>query len=579
MDWTYHYQRWMHFPALDEKLRRQLCQYENDPQTLADCFSQPIDFGTGGMRGELGPGINRINVYTIRKAAEGLSRFLLAQGERAKRDGVVIAYDNRHLSREFALESAKVIGKHGIHVYLFDRLCPTPLLSYAVRQLGASAGIVITASHNPPEYNGFKVYGPDGGQITPDIAERLMAKINAVENELMISTASENELLAAGLLTLIGDELLDGYLARLKSLRETVTSPPMQKDALSIVFTPLHGTTLESITRGLKLFGYSRVSVVREQAAPDPNFTHAHSPNPEDPQAFQLAIAYGKETGADVLLATDPDGDRLGVAVKDEQGEYIALSGNQVGALLLHYLLSMRQQNDCLPERGVVVKTVVTSDMGRSIASRFGVSVMETLTGFKYIGEKMRQFAETMSHDFLFGYEESCGYVLFDLVRDKDAIQAALMMADFCAWCKTNGSSPYRMLMALYEQVGYYQEELVSLTLKGAAGQRQIAAILNGLRAAEWKAVNGLPIIMCEDYLSLRRRNLLTGKSSDIALPRANMHKYVRTDGAWFCIRPSGTESKIKLYFGVKGASMQHSRQQLSQLKEAVMARIKMLAD
>lgn len=577
LNWRSGFQRWMNYGDLDQNLRKQLVNLQEDEQTLADCFYKNIEFGTGGMRGELGPGTNRINVYTIRKATEGLSRYLTEYGEKARHGGVVIAYDSRHKSAEFALEAAKVLGKHGIRVFLFEHLCPTPLLSFSVRYLGAFAGIVITASHNPPEYNGYKVYGADGGQITLETAERLMAKINEIEDELTIDFADEQVLKQNGQLILIGNDVRDAYLERLNSLRIQPEMKEQIADQVKIVFTPFHGTSYEPVMLGLKMFGYENVSVVQEQAYPDPNFSHVVSPNPEEHQAFELAIKYGKKENADILMGTDPDGDRLGVAVKNERGEYIVLTGNQIGALLLHYWLSCKHKKGLLPSHGVVLKTIVTSEMGRAIASDFGLITVDTLTGFKYIGEKILEYEQAGEYVFQFGYEESNGYLLLDFVRDKDAVQAALIMADLCAYCKTRGKSIYEQLLLLYEKYGYYCENLFSITLKGPKGKNKMSAILTHFRGREWKEFSGKKIRVLEDYLTSERKDLVTGDITAIPLPKSNMLKYLLEDESWFCIRPSGTESKVKLYFGVKGASLEDSKQKLALLKESVLKQIECL--
>ncbi|WP_134686083.1 phospho-sugar mutase [Brevibacillus migulae] len=573
MDWKSHYQRWINFPALDKELRDQLERLQQDPQKLADCFSQPLEFGTGGMRGELGPGTNRMNVYTVRKASEGLARYLLEQEQSVQHPTVVIAYDTRHKSHDFAMEAAKVITRHGIRVCLFDRICPTPLLSYAVRHLHASAGIVITASHNPPEYNGYKVYGADGAQIALDTTEQLTAHIKNVEDELTVAVASEEDIRQNGLLHMIGQDIFASYFEQLKALR-----PAVGKGAdLSIVFTPLHGTTFASITEGLRHFGYTDVTIVQEQAAPDPDFSQVVSPNPEDPHAFKLAIDYAKRKDANLILATDPDGDRLGVAIKDPSGGYTVLTGNQVGAILLYYVLTTKLKAGKLPDNGAVVKTVVTSEMGRAIAADFGLMTIDTLTGFKYIGEKIKAFEATKEAVFIFGYEESCGYLLFDLVRDKDAVQTALILADACAAFQAEGKSLHQVLFSLYETYGYYSEDLVSLTMKGADGQKKIAEILAALRSQPFSTVNSCAVAIVEDYLSGQRKNVLTGETGKIILPASNMLKYILADETWFAIRPSGTEAKMKVYFGVKGISMEESQQKLERVKKHVMDHIKSL--
>lgn len=567
--WQDHYQRWTTFAHLDPELRAQLDSLRDDPHTLEDCFARPIAFGTGGMRGELGPGINRINLYTVRKASAGLARYVTAHGKAAMDAGVAIAYDSRHKSRTFAVEAASVLGWHGIRVHLFDRLCPTPLLSFAVRHVGAFAGIVITASHNPPEYNGFKVYGADGGQITPATAEALLTHMEEAGDELRIAAADEQALRASGLLRTISGELLQAYLERLESCR---IPPAVQSagDPVRIVFTPLHGTTYEAITKGLDAFGYRHVTVVREQADPDPSFSTVSSPNPEEHQAFRLAIQYAKKDGADLILATDPDGDRLGVAVKHPQGDYVVLTGNQTGALLLHYLLSQKRRSGALPANGVVLKTIVTSEMGRAIASDFGLATVDTLTGFKYIGEKLGEFEKTGAYTFQFGYEESCGFLIADFVRDKDAVQAALFMADVCAFHKAEGRSLYDALLQLFATYGYYMEDLHAITCRGRDGMAAMASILSRLRSRPLTEIAGKKVTVVEDYLAGERRDVALGTTALLTFPKTDALKYVLDDASWFCVRPSGTEPKIKLYVGVKGTSLEEAEKKLASLKQAV---------
>lgn len=574
-NWKRHYQRWETFAGLDHELRKHLENLREDEHMLEDCFYKNIEFGTGGMRGEMGPGINRINVYTVQKASEGLARYVSDHGTNAKEGGVVIAYDSRHKSREFAFEAAKVLGKHGIQAYVFDHLAPTPLLSFAVRHLGAFAGIIITASHNPPEYNGYKVYGRDGGQVTLEAAEKLMQKINEVADELNVEVADERTLRENGLLKIIGNQLLKTYLDGVKSSRIQSGGTTSAADQIHIVFSPLHGTTLEPITQGLKAFGYRHVTIVREQAGPDPEFSTVASPNPEEHQSFEFAIQYARKTNSDMIIATDPDGDRLGVAVKNHLGEYIVLTGNQIGALLLHYVLSHRQKTGMLPQNGVVLKTIVTSEMGRAIAADFGLSTLNTLTGFKYIGEKIGEYEKTGEYSFQFGYEESYGFLIADLVRDKDAVQTALFMADVCAYHKSLGNSIYDALLQLFAIYGYYCEDLVSMTFKGKEGIEIISDILSRLRTHPLTEISGYKVIAIEDYLAGERLLVQSGKIAPLTLPSSDVVKVQLEDGSWFCVRPSGTEPKLKIYFGVKGNSMDHAKEMLALLKQAVIARIK----
>ncbi|MFF0827428.1 phospho-sugar mutase [Brevibacillus sp. NPDC003359] len=570
-NWYEHYTRWNECESLDPELRQQLTAMHADEKQLADCFSGPISFGTGGMRGVMEPGINRINLYTIRKASAGLALYLLETYPDLPVKKVVIAYDSRRHSQLFARETATVLGQYGITTCIFKQLTPTPLLSFAVRHYCACAGVVITASHNPPEYNGYKIYGADGGQITLATAERLMEHIAAVGNELEITPATEQELYNNELLHYMDDSLLQAYLEKVKQLRVHADLSHAIREQVKIVFTPLHGTTHDSITRGLKLFGYTQVSVVEEQAVPDPNFSTVASPNPEEPEAFLLAIAYAKQLDADIIMGTDPDGDRLGVLVKNQAGDYAVLTGNQLGALLLHYLLDTKQKKGELPSNGIVLKTIVTSELGRAIATDFGVSTEDTLTGFKYIGEKIDAYQKSGAYVFQFGYEESYGYLIGDFVRDKDAVQTALLLADMCAHAKSQHKSLYDVMNDLFSRYGHYAEELVSFTCKGADGMQKISATMASLRNQPPSRISTHPIKAIEDYVSGLRTDCQTRTSTPLTLPATDTIKYFFNDHSWFCVRPSGTEPKIKIYIGVKGTSQRDAQERLFALKQSVL--------
>ncbi|MCR2822906.1 phospho-sugar mutase [Lederbergia panacisoli] len=567
MSWKTKMNEWLEFESLDKNLQETLAANQGNEKLLEDSFYKELEFGTGGMRGEIGPGINRMNIYTVRKAAEGLARFIAEQGEEKMARGVVIAYDSRHMSPEFALEVAKTVGKHGIKAYLFEELRPTPLLSFAVRYLHAYAGVVITASHNPPEYNGLKMYGEDGGQLPPLEADTIIRYVQDAGSELNIEVADEQELLQKELLTYIGEKVDNAYTEVMKSIH---LSDKVDKN-LAIVFTPLHGTANHSVRNGLLAFGFGNVTVVKEQELPDPNFSTVASPNPEEHAAFELAIRYGKEVNADVLMGTDPDADRLGVAVKNQSGDYEVLTGNQVGALMVHYILEQKRTNGTLPKNGVVLKTIVTSEIGRAIAESFGVETMDVLTGFKFIGEKIKEFEETSDHTFLFGYEESYGYLIGDFVRDKDAVQAAVFAAEVAAFYKMQGKSLYDGLMELFEKYGYYKESLRSLTLKGKDGAEQIAGIIETFRNDPPKEVNGIAVTTIEDYGTSESLDVANGVKTTIELPKSNVLKFKLADGSWFCVRPSGTEPKAKFYFAVKGESMDDSANKISGLENEVM--------
>ncbi|MEC1454529.1 phospho-sugar mutase [Bacillus haynesii] len=572
MSWRTSYERWKNKENLDSELKSLLLKAEGNEKELEDCFYKKLEFGTAGMRGEIGPGPNRMNVYTVRKASTGLAAYIGANGEEAKKRGVVIAYDSRHKSPEFAMEAAKTLAENGVQTYVFDELRPTPELSFAVRELNAFAGIVITASHNPPEYNGYKVYGEDGAQLPPADADKLIGYVNAIENELEIEAGDEAALTEKGLIKMIGEDIDQAYLDKLTSIS---VNPDLAKETeVKVIFTPLHGTANKSVRRGLKALGYEHVTVVPEQELPDPDFSTVSSPNPEEHAAFEYAIRLGEEKGADILIGTDPDADRLGVAVKNQEGRYVVLTGNQTGALLLHYLLSQKQQKGTLPDNGVVLKTIVTSEMGRDIAASFGLDTIDTLTGFKFIGEKIKQFEASGEYAFQFGYEESYGYLIGDFARDKDAVQAALLAVEVCAFYKKQGKSLYDGLLELYKSFGFYREGLKSLTLKGKEGAEQIAAILSTFREQLPLSIAGKDVVSAEDYLTGKRTLLKENKTETIDLPKSNVLKYFLEDGSWFCLRPSGTEPKVKFYFAVKGQTNKDSEALLNQLTDEVMKKI-----
>ncbi|QWG35841.1 phospho-sugar mutase [Bacillus mycoides] len=574
MNWKQEFSRWLSYAELDAELKEQLENMKQDEKKIEDSFYKNLEFGTGGMRGELGAGTNRLNVYTVRKATKGLARFIEKLGEEAKKRGVVVAYDSRHKSPEFAMEVAATLGAHGITTYVFESLRPTPVLSFAVRHLHTASGIVLTASHNPPEYNGYKVYGEDGGQLPPKEADELISYVNAVENELTVEVADVEQLKADGLLHIIGQEVDDAYAAELNNV---IINKEMVKEVgkdLKIVFTPLHGTSNISVRRGLEEVGFTDVTVVKEQELPDPNFSTVKSPNPEEHAAFEYAIRDGEKVGADVLIATDPDADRLGVAVRNHDGEFQVLTGNQTGALMLDYLLSQKKENGTLPENGVVLKTIVTSEIGRTIAKAYGLDTVDTLTGFKFIGEKIRQYEESGQYEFQFGYEESYGYLIRPFCRDKDAVQSVLFACEVAAYYKSQGKTLYDGLLEVFKKYGFFREDLVSLTLKGKDGAEQIQKMMATFRANPPKEVAGLTVVAVEDYKESIITTLQDGNKEEIHLPKSNVLKYQLADGSWFCLRPSGTEPKIKFYFGVQDDSLQNSEQKLLTIKEDIMNRL-----
>ncbi|WP_413302421.1 phospho-sugar mutase [Bacillus sp. 1P10SD] len=567
MDWKTVAKSWMEFDGLDAELQAQLEEWKNDEKQLEEAFYKNLEFGTGGMRGEIGAGTNRMNIYTVRKASAGLAAYIEEQGLEAKQRGVVIAYDSRHKSPEFALEAAKTLATKGIQTYIFDELRPTPELSFALRYLHAFSGIVITASHNPPEYNGYKVYGADGGQLPPNRADQVISKVNEIENELLIEVYGEDQLRAAGLIKTIGSEIDQAYIEKLKTISE---NPNLSEEAeVKVVFTPLHGTANKPVRSALSALGYKNVIVVKEQELPDAEFSTVKSPNPEEHAAFQLAIRDGFKVGADLLIATDPDADRLGIAVRNEEGEYVVLTGNQTGALLLDYLLSQKTEKGTLPQNGVVLKTIVTSELGRRITTAYGLETIDVLTGFKFIAEKIKEYEETGDHSFLFGYEESYGYLIGDFARDKDAIQAALLATEVCAFYKKQGLSLYDGMMQVFEKYGFYQEGLRSLTLKGKEGAEMIQSLLASFRQEPLTNLGSLKTASTEDYLTGIR--LTNKKEEKIQLPKSNVLKYTFDDGTWICLRPSGTEPKVKFYFGVNSDRLEDSKLKLQAVEKDFM--------
>ncbi|MFD6209552.1 phospho-sugar mutase [Peribacillus sp. NPDC060253] len=575
MEWKSLYTTWAGYQNLNEELRVLLEEMQQDEAKLEDAFYKNLEFGTGGMRGEIGAGTNRMNLYTVRKATVGLAQYISSYGEEAKGRGAVIAYDSRHKSPEFALEAAKTLATFGVKAYLFDELRPTPELSFAVRELNAFAGIVITASHNPPEYNGYKVYGPDGAQLPPEAADQVIGYVNAIESELEIQVEEAESLIGKGLIEMIGEELDAAYNQELLTVPE---NPQLAEEIdVSIVFTPLHGTANKSVRRALQSLGYQNLHIVKEQEMPDPDFSTVKSPNPEEPAAFEMAIELGNKVEADLLIATDPDADRLGIAVKNEMGQYVILTGNQTGALFLDYLLAQKREKGTIPQNGVVLKTIVTSEIGRTIAESYGLQTVDVLTGFKFIAEKINQYNESGEHSFLFGYEESYGYLIKDFARDKDAIQAAVLAVEVCAYYKKQGLTLYEGLLNVFEKYGFYLEGLRSLTLKGKEGAKQISGILNQFRQNPPAQIAGTQVVIEEDYLSSIKRSLPSNDEESIELPKSNVLKYFLEDGTWVCLRPSGTEPKIKFYFGVQGKSMPEAESKLAEVMDDFMGKIEAL--
>lgn len=559
MDWKERIKRWLDYPGLDEETRSSLTLLQDDEKLAEDAFYQDLTFGTGGMRGEIGPGTNRMNVYTVRKASQGIADYIKSNGEEAMARGIVIAYDSRRMSPEFAEEAAKTFASNGIHAYLYSGTRTTPQLSFSVRYLHAFMGVVITASHNPPEYNGYKVYGEDGAQLNLEDADRVIEFVSNVENELAIS----NEGFNAELLVMLDEKLDQAYITNALTVREQDQAMPIQA-----VFTPLHGASGGTVKRLLEEAGYNDISFVEEQMQPDGEFPTVTSPNPEEAGAFELAKEYGKKAGADLLVAVDPDGDRVGIAISNGD-HYELLSGNQTGAILIEYLLSQKKAKGTLPENGRIFKTIVTSEFGRAVGEAYGVKTEDVLTGFKFIGEKLRENDSSKEFTYLFGYEESYGYLIRDFARDKDAVQAVLLLVEAAAFYKTQGKNLRDVLVDLYNRHGWYRESLVSVTKKGADGAREIQALLSGMRKAPLQSIAGISVASIEDYETQNRIFTDLDKNEKIELPQANVLKYFLEDGSWICLRPSGTEPKVKFYFSVKGKTEQESDEKLELIKES----------
>lgn len=568
------YATWLNNPYFDKETKEELKAIAEDEKEIEERFYKDLEFGTGGLRGVIGAGTNRINIYTVRRATQGFAEHLLETVENAKGKGVVIAYDSRHKSPQFAEEAALVLCANGIQAYLFESLRTTPELSFAVRELGCGGGIVITASHNPPEYNGYKVYGEDGGQLIPEEAEKIIGKIQQIEDYSTVPYMNKEKALSQNLLKMIGEEIDKKYIDRVKSVALRPESIEAVGKDFQIIYTPLHGTGNMAVRRVLKELGFQKVAVVPEQELPDPNFSTVKSPNPEEREAFALALDMAKSLQPDIILGTDPDCDRIGAVVQNKQGSYEVLTGNQTGALLIDYILSAMEEKGKLPENGVIIKTIVTSELGAKIARSYGVDSLDTLTGFKFIGEKIKEFEAAGEKKFIFGYEESYGYLADTFVRDKDAVIAAMLICEMAAYYKTKGMTLYEGLLNIFERYGFYQEGLRSITLKGKAGMEKIDGILDHFRKNPPKRIGQHPVKVLRDYQERRGYDFVEERETALILPQSNVLHFTLTDQSWFCIRPSGTEPKVKLYFSVVGKSMEESKALLEQLQEEVMTMI-----
>lgn len=568
MNWRESYEQWLNFETLDASLKEELTSVE-DEALLEDAFGGSLSFGTAGMRGVLGAGPNRMNYYTIRQATEGLAILIEKNGEEAKRRGVAIAYDSRHFSPEFAMEAAMVLGKHGIKSYVYESLRPTPVLSFAVRYLNAFAGIMITASHNPAEYNGYKVYGSDGGQMPPEDADNLTTYVRNVENSLEVEVGDKTELLGSGMIEIIGDRVDQAYLEEMKAVTVDASLVAEMADKVNIVFSPLHGTGMYLGMKALEQAGFNSIHVVEEQAKADGDFPTVESPNPESEEAFALAEQLGHNVEADILLATDPDADRLGAMIRDTEGNYQLLTGNQIASIMLDYILNARQAKGDLPTNGVALKSIVSTNLADAIMQSYDLEMVEVLTGFKFIAEKIKQYEETGEHTFLMGFEESYGYLIQPFVRDKDAIQALVVLAELTAYHKKHGRTLGDALEEMYEKYGYFYEKTISVSFPGLSGQAQMKEIMQRVRTEGIDALGGVKVKTGADYLNGTLTNM-DGKQSTLAYPSSDALKYVLEDGSWVAFRPSGTEPKIKLYLGVEGASQAEVEEKAAKLEAEI---------
>lgn len=564
---------WLSDSYFDEGTKKELEAIKGDEKEIEDRFYKELEFGTGGLRGVIGAGTNRMNIYTVRKATQGLANYILKQGGREK--GVAIAYDSRRKSPEFADEAALCLAANGIKAYVFDELRPTPELSFALRTLGCISGIVITASHNPPEYNGYKAYWEDGAQVTAPKDKEIITEVKNVTDYHEVKTMDKEEAIKTGLYQVIGKEIDDAYMAELK---KQIIHPEIIKemaDDMKIVYSPFNGTGNKPVRRILSELGFKHVYVVPEQENPDPDFTTLDYPNPEDPKAFTLALKLAKEKNADIVLATDPDADRLGIyALDTKSGEYVPFTGNMSGMLIAEYILRERTAEGLMPENPALVTTIVTTNMAKAICDDYKVKCIEVLTGFKYIGEQIKWFEQSGSNHYVFGLEESYGCLAGTHARDKDAVVAVMCLCEMAAWCKKNGKTVWDQMLALYEKYGYYKETQYAITLKGIEGSKQIAEIMDKLRSNPPKEFGDLKVVEVRDYDGNKVVNMETGEERETGLPKSNVLYFDLTNDSWCCARPSGTEPKLKFYMGVKGTSLEDAQAKVEKLTEALKAHI-----
>jgi len=574
MDYLKEYERWCTEPAFDEKTKKELLEIKGNDEEIKDRFYKELEFGTAGLRGVIGMGTNRMNKYTVGKATQGLANYIIEQGTQDK--GVAISYDSRRMSDEFSLQTALILNANGIKTYLFEKLRPVPELSFAVRQLGCTAGIMITASHNPPKYNGYKVYWDDGSQIVAPRDKDIIAKVRAISDFKEIKTISKEEAVNKGLFNVVGTEMDDKYINTLKSL---VLNPEIVREEgkkLKIVYTPLHGTGNTVTSRLLKELGFENVYVVPEQEKPDGNFPTVDYPNPEDKKAFKLALELAKKVDADVVLANDPDADRLGIYAKDTKtGEYMTYTGNMSALLIAEYRISQMKEKGLLPADGMFITTIVSSELAKAIAKNYGLECIEVLTGFKNIGAVIKKAEEKNDKTYVFGFEESYGCLIGDYARDKDGISAVMSLCEAAAYYKSKGMTLWDQMMKIYEKYGFYKEDQVSIVLEGADGAEKIKSMMTNMRNNLPEKIGKYKVIEFKDVELDEIKNLVTGEQRKTGLPKSNVLYYELENNAWCCVRPSGTEPKIKLYMGVKADSMESAEKDLEELKDAMVRLVK----
>lgn len=570
MGYMENYKKWCEDTYFDEATRAELKAIEGNDKEIQERFYKDLEFGTGGLRGIIGAGTNRLNIYTVSKATQGFANYIIKQGEDAVKKGVAIAFDSRRMSPEFAEITALVLNGNGIKTYIYPSLRPTPMLSFAVRELNCTGGVVITASHNPPEYNGYKVYWADGGQVPYPRDEAIIEEVNAVTDFHTIKTANKDEAVKAGLFNVIGEEVDEAFD---KNVLAQIVNPEIIKEQhdLKIVYTPIHGSGNKPVRRVLEKAGFENVTVVPEQELPDSEFTTVGYPNPENPAVFELAIKLAEKIDADIILGTDPDCDRVGAVVKTKDGSYTVLTGNMTGTLICNYICSQKAKLGTLPKNGALVSTIVSSEMTKAIAKKYNLAYFDVLTGFKYIGEKIKEFEQTGDYQYVFGFEESYGCLSGTYARDKDAVVASLLICEMAAYYKSRGMSLYDGLMELYDTYGVYKEIIHSITLKGIEGIENMKKIMDTLRKDAPSEIAGVKVTETRDYLEDKIVDVATGKVSPTNLPKSNVLYFTLADDAWFCVRPSGTEPKIKIYFGTKADTVENAEKKIATAQDGIM--------